>query len=109
MDGLMERLSINVCSEITLLVMFQSKCLVILVILQCFVLILAVLYRVGVNTSIVLLWRNSIKVGVNWHKIQEIEHTPELVNASELWIITKFNSCIEKVSVHCVFSDVRSI
>ena len=21
--------------------------------------------------------RNSIKAGVNWHKIQEIEHTPE--------------------------------
>ena len=40
------------------------------------VLILAVLYRVGVNTSIVLQWRKSIKVGVNWYKIQEIEHTP---------------------------------
>ena len=25
---------------------------------------------------IVLLWENSIKAGMNWHKIQEIEHTP---------------------------------
>ena len=42
--------------------------------------ILAVLYRVGVNTSIVLQWKNSIKVDMIWHKIQEIEHTYEKLN-----------------------------
>ena len=66
--------------------------------------ILAVLYPVRVNASIVLLWgvldcpnfgcfvssrfqhchciavRNSIKAGMNCHKIQEIEHTQEKLN-----------------------------
>ena len=59
------------------------------------VLIFAVLYRVGVNISIVLQWRNSIKAGMNWHKI---EHTPNEQssitkgNYSTSYKVTKINN-----------------
>ena len=49
------------------------------------VLILAVLCR-----DFIALLRNSIKAGVNWHKILEIEHTPDF--AEDVSILSKIKT-----------------
>ena len=46
------------------------------------VLISAVLYRVGINISIVFLWETQSSLCMNWHKIEEIEHIPGEVSDS---------------------------
>ena len=72
------------------------------------VLIWAVLYRVGVNTCIVLLWRKSIKAGVNWHKIQEIEHTPGSRSSSNIWMYWHHGNHFSETIQHCIESGPAS-